>query len=195
MDQKETLVRVEISARHIHLCREDVEILFGKKYKLKPEKDLSQKGEFAASETVDIEYNEQEIKGVRVVGPEREKTQLEITLADAYKLKADIPIRISGDTDKTPGFRIIGPTGVVVKKDGLIVAKRHLHISPRDAQKYSLENGASVSIICGSDGIRETTFHNVEVRVKEGFDMTAHIDVDEANACGLKTCTVGKLLV
>lgn len=195
MEQKETLIPVEISARHIHLCQEDVELLFGKKYKLKSVKKLSQGADFAAEEKVDIEYNEQEIKGIRVVGPERLKTQLEVTFADAYKLKADIPVRLSGDIEKTPGFRIIGPAGVAVKKEGMIVAKRHLHIPPQDAEKFSLKTGDLVSVHCGGDGERELTFQKVEVRVGEGFKLGMHIDVDEANAAGMKTCALGKLLL
>jgi len=195
METKETLVPVEISARHIHLCREDVDALFGKGHKLKSIKKLSQGPDFAAEEKVDIEYNEQEIKGIRVVGPEREKTQLELTMGDAHKLKADIPVRLSGDVEKTPGFRIIGSAGVVVKKEGMIVAKRHLHIFPADADKYGIKNGDMVSVLCGSDGGREVAFHQVEARVKEGFKTTVHIDVDEANAAGLKVCSVGKLLL
>jgi propanediol utilization protein len=193
MEKKETLVPVEISARHIHLCPEDCGILFGKKHKLKPIKDLSQKGEFAAEETVDIEYNEQEIKGIRVVGPEREKTQLELTMADAYKLKADIPVRLSGDVDKTPGFKIIGSAGVVLTKEGMIVAKRHLHVGTKDAEKLGLKNDKLVSVTCGSDGEREVTFHKIPVRVQDNFKLAVHIDVDEANAAGLKVCSVGKL--
>jgi len=195
MQKTETLVPVEISARHIHLSREDGEILFGKNYKLTPIKELSQKGEFAAEEKIDIEYNEQEIKGIRVVGPEREKTQVELTMSDAHKLKADVPVRISGDIEKTPGFKIIGSAGVVIKKEGMIIAKRHLHISPEDAEKYNLKTGDSVSINCGGDGPRELTLHKVEVRVREGFKISVHIDVDEANASGMKTCGIGKLIV
>lgn len=195
MEKKETLVPVEISARHIHLCREDIDVLFGKNHKLKSVKKLSQGPDFAAEETVDIEYNEQELKGIRVVGPEREKTQLELTLSDSYKLKADIPIRISGDIAKTPGFRIIGSAGVVIKKEGMIVARRHLHIGLTDAEKLSLKSGDIVSVRCGGDGERETTFHNVEVRAVEGFKMTMHIDIDEANAAGMKTCALGKLIL
>jgi len=195
MKEKETLVPVEISARHIHLCREDVEALFGKKYRLKPIKKLSQGEDFAAEETVDIEYSEQEIRKIRVVGPEREKTQLELTLADAYKLKADVPVRLSGKIEKTPGFRIIGPAGVAVKKEGAIVAKRHLHASPKDAEKMGLKNGDTVAVRCSDGGEREITFHQVIARVQEGFKLAVHVDVDEANAAGIKTCGVGKLLV
>jgi len=195
MEQKEALVPVEISARHIHLSREDAEALFGKKVKLKSLKKLSQAQDFAAEEMVDIEYNEQEIKGIRVVGPEREKTQLELTLGDAYKLKADIPIRLSGNTEKTPGFRVVGPAGVVIKKEGMIVAKRHLHAEAREAEKLGLKDGDLVSVGCGKDGEREVTFHKIPVRIQPGFKLAVHIDVDEANAAGLKVCSVGKLLL
>jgi len=194
-NKKETMVPVEISARHIHLCREDVEALFGKRCKFRLLKKLSQGKDFAAEETVDVEYNDQEIKGVRVVGPERKKTQLELTLSDAYRLKADIPIRVSGNVDKTPGFRIVGPAGVVVKKEGMIVAQRHLHVSPEDAEKLGLKSGDQISVVCGGSGERELVFHRVEVRVQEGFKLAVHIDVDEANAAGIKTCGVGKLLI
>jgi len=193
MKQKETLIPVEISARHIHLSQEDLEVLFGKGYKLKPIKNLSQAGEFAAEETVDVEVNEITIKGIRVIGPTRIKTQAEVTLSDAYRFKADIPVRLSGFTEKTPGFRAIGPAGVAVKKEGLIVAKRHLHISLQEAEKLALKNGDEASVFCGSDSEREIIFRKVEVRAKDGFKLTMHIDVDEANACGLKTCGIGKL--
>jgi len=187
------MVPVEISARHIHLSQEDSDILFGKGYQLKQLKKLSQGADFAAEETVDIEVNEQEIRGIRVVGPSRAETQLELTFADSYKLKLDIPVRLSGNIAGTPGFRIIGRAGVVVKKEGLIIAKRHLHISPEEAEKYAMKKGDLISITCGE--LRKTTFHDVEVRVQAGFKFTAHIDVDEANACGLKVCGVGRLIL
>lgn len=192
MNQKEIMVPVEISARHIHLNQADKNILFGKDYQLKSMKKLSQGEDFAAEETVDIEVNEQEIRGLRVVGPTRPQTQLELTLADSYKLKADIPVRISGDISGTPGFKIIGSAGVVVKKEGLIVAQRHLHISPEEADKYGIKNEDTVSVICGEK--REITFHQVLVRVVKGFKLTMHIDVDEANAAGLKVCGAGKIV-
>lgn len=187
------MVPVEISARHIHLTAEDVERLFGRGHQLKSLKKLSQADDFAAEETVDIEYNQHEMKGIRVVGPVRPRTQMELTLADAYKLKADVPVRLSGNIDRTPGFRIIGPAGVVVTKEGLIVAKRHLHLSPEEAEKYGIKNEDSVSVTCGDQ--RKITFHDVAVRIGKGFKLSVHIDVDEANACGLKVCGLGKLIV
>ena len=193
MDQKEKeiMVPVEISARHIHLNQADQDILFGKEYKLKVSKKLSQGEDFAAEETVDIEVNEQEIRGVRVVGPVRPETQLELTLSDSYRLKTDIPVRISGNVSGTPGFKAVGLAGAVVKKEGMIVAQRHLHISPEEAEKYGVSNKETVSIVCGEQ--RKITFQNVAVRMAKGFKLTLHIDVDEANTAGLKVCGVGKI--
>lgn len=191
MAEKEIMVPVEISARHIHLSQADQDILFGKGHKLRLLKKLSQGEDFAAEETVDIEVNEQEIKNVRVIGPVRSETQLELTLSDSYKLKTDIPVRISGNIAGTPGFKAIGSAGAVVKKEGMIVAKRHLHLSPEEAEKYAIKNDDMVSVDCGEQ--RKTTFHEVPVRVLKGFKMSMHIDVDEANAAGIKTCGVGKI--
>ena len=191
MDPKEIPVLVEISARHIHLTAGDIGVLFGKRYQLKRQKKLSQGQDFAAKETVDIEVNEQEIKGVRVVGPARPKTQLELTYSDSYRLKMDLPVRISGDIAGTPGFKIIGPAGSAIKKEGIIIAKRHIHVAPEDAQKHNLKPGDEASLICGD--IRQTTFHKLVIRVQPGFKFTAHIDVDEANACGIKTRGLGKM--
>lgn len=192
-----TNIPVEISARHIHLTKEDVEALFGKGYTLKSLKKLSQGEDFAAEETVDVEINGQVIENVRIVGEFREKTQLEITLTDAYRLKTEVPVRLSGDVEKTPGFRILGPKKIFGRKtlektEGMIVAKRHLHLSSNEAISLGLKSGDHVSINCGD--VRETTLHNFEVRVKEGFKLTAHIDTDEANAAGLKSCGIGKLV-
>ncbi|MBM3256693.1 MAG: phosphate propanoyltransferase [Candidatus Moranbacteria bacterium] len=192
MEQKEITVPVEISARHIHLSTGDLDALFGKKHQLKRQKKLSQGQDFAAEETVDIEANEQEIRGVRVIGPPRPNTQLELTFSDAHRLKMDLPVRTSGEIEGTPGFKIIGPSGAVVKKEGMIIAKRHLHAAPEDAQKHNLKPDGEVSLICGDS--RQATFHKLVVRVQPGFKLIAHIDVDEANAAGLKTCSLGKMI-
>lgn len=189
---KEIKIPIEISARHIHLCREDLDVLFGKNYKLTRLKKLSQASDFAAEETVEIEANETTIKNVRVVGEIRPKTQLELTFSDSYKLKMDIPVRLSGDIALTPGFRIIGPAGVVVKKEGMIVAKRHLHLSPKEALELDIKDGDNLSVTSGDQ--RKTTYHEVLARVKEGFRLSCHIDTDEANAMGIKICSLGKLV-
>ncbi len=193
MKNENITVPVEISARHIHLSREDLDVLFGKGYKLNPLKKLSQGSDFAAEEKVDIEVNEEMLKGVRIVGDVRSKTQLELTLSDSHKLKMDIPIRLSGNIEGTPGFRAIGNVGVIQKKEGMIVAKRHFHISPEEAKELGVENGQVVSILCGDK--RKTTFHEVEVRVQAGFKRSVHIDTDEANAVGLKVCGIGEIIV
>ena len=191
--EENIFVPVEISARHIHLSEEDAEVLFGRDYKFKVLKDLSQDGEFAAEETVEIEVGEIALKKVRVVGPLRKKTQLELTLSDSHFLKTDIPFRLSGDVSGSRGFRAIGPAGVVEKKEGMIVAKRHLHLSAKDAKRYGLKTGDSVAVHIA--GERETIFRQVVVRVAKNFQTMVHIDVDEANATGLKSCGRGKLMI
>ena len=195
---QETNVPVEISARHIHLTNEDIEALFGKGYVLQSLKKLSQGADFAAKETVEVEANGQVLKKVRIVGEPRENTQLEITLTDARQLKMKVPIRLSGNVAGSPGFKILGPPKLfgrksLVKKEGMIVAKRHLHLSPQEAEKLGLRSGDRVSVECGGEE-RRATLHNCEVRVKEGFKMAVHIDTDEANAIGLESCGIGKLV-
>lgn len=191
--EENIFVPVEVSARHIHLSQADADILFGKKYLFQTLKELSQKGEFACEEMVDIEVEGVTIKKVRVVGPIREATQLELTLSDSYFLKADIPFRLSGDVAGSRGFRVVGPAGVVEAKEGMIIAKRHLHLSPKDAKRYGLKDGEIVAVQIS--GERETLFHQVAVRVKKNFQTMVHIDVDEANASGLKSCGRGKLVI
>ena len=191
--EENIFVPVEISARHIHLSQSDANILFGQNHQFETLKELSQRGEFAAKETVDIESNEAMLRGVRVVGPMRKATQLELTLSDSYFLKTDIPFRLSGDTAGSRSFRIVGPAGVVEAKEGMIVAKRHLHLSPKDAKRYGLKTGDLVAVHIG--GERETVFHQIVVRVGKNYQTMVHIDVDEANAAGLKSCGRGKLLI
>ncbi len=190
---KEIFVPVEISARHIHLSREDADILFGKNHKFKALKKLSQGEDFASEETVEIEVNETTLRKVRVVGPLRKATQLELTLSDSHFLKTDIPFRLSGEVAGSRGFRVVGPAGLVDKKEGMIVAKRHLHLNSKDAKEYSLKTGDLVNLNIG--GERETTFHQVIVRVADDYQTMVHLDVDEANAAGLKSCGRGKLIL
>lgn len=191
--EENIFVPVEISARHIHLSLADADILFGKNYQFEVLKELSQKGESAFKETVDIEVQGVTIKRVRVVGPTREATQLELTLADSYFLKTDIPFRLSGDLAGSRSFRIVGPAGVVEAKEGMIIAKRHIHLSPKDAKLYGLKNGDVTAVQI--NGERETVFRQVAVRVKKNFQTMVHIDIDEANAAGLKSCGRGKLMI
>jgi putative phosphotransacetylase len=186
-------IPVEISARHIHLSQEDLEILFGEGYQLIQKKALTQPGEFAAQETVTIRFKDKEISQVRVIIPCRPKTQLEISMTDAYGLGLPIVVRQSGDLKGTPGVLLTGPKGQVELKEGVIVAQRHLHISPREALKSGINGKDVVSIKIG--GARMTTFHNFKVRKGDNFKLSAHLDTDEGNAAGIEGKTFGELII
>ena len=177
------------SNRHIHVSAQDLETLFGKGYALKPERALSQPGQFAASETVTIAGPKGRIDQVRVLGPARGKTQVEILTADAFRLGVSPVVRISGDIEGTPGATIIGPAGTVELTSGVIVAMRHVHISVEQASWLGLQNGDLASI--RKDGIRAVVFENVPVRCGEGHNLELHLDLEEANAGGIKN---GELL-
>jgi propanediol utilization protein len=187
-------VPVEVSARHIHLSQKDLEKLFGKKYKLNKLRDLSQKGEFAAKETVSLASRFQGfIANVRVLGPVRKETQVELAQTDAIKLGVEAPVVISGDLSKVkPVVEVRGPKGKILAK--AIVAKRHLHCSLADAKKLGIKNGQQIAIqIIGERGL---IFDNVIVRVAPKMYLACHIDTDEANAGGLgKVCGQGLLLI
>ncbi|MDD5289798.1 MAG: phosphate propanoyltransferase [Patescibacteria group bacterium] len=192
-NQKRTIISVEVSARHIHLSQKDLEKLFGQKYKLNKLRDLSQKGEFASKETVSLASR---VKGfidkVRVLGPVRKETQVELAQTDVIKLGIEAPLAVSGDLQKVkPVLEVRGPKGKIMAK--AIVAKRHVHCSPAEAKKIGLKNGQKVKIeIMGERGL---VFDNVVVRVAPKMVMSCHIDTDEANAAGLgKICGVGKLI-
>ena len=172
------------SNRHIHVSQQDLEALFGRGYALSPERALSQPGQFAAKETVSIVGPKGRIDQVRVLGPARGKTQVEILLADAFKLGISPVVRISGDIEGTPGAVIIGPAGSVEISFGVIVAMRHVHISPEQAVWLGLQNGDRVSI--RKDGARALVLENVPVRCGEGHDLELHLDLEEANAGGIK---------
>jgi putative phosphotransacetylase len=197
-------IPLEISARHIHLTREDIDKLFGEGYQLKVLKELSQPGMFAAEELVTIFHykfdkdkktsEEILIPNVRIVGPERDYTQFEISFTGARKLGIVPPIRESGKVEGSPGFKIIGPKCCVTKKEGMIVAKRHIHITPRQAQVLNVQDGTDIQIKAGVGGERELIFDKVRVRVKDTYDLAIHIDTDEANSAGLQTCTFGELV-
>lgn len=173
-------VRVGISNRHVHLCKKDLNALFGNDCKLTKMKDLSQTGQFASRETVTIKGPRGCIEKVRILGPEREKTQVEILLSDTYKLGIKAPLRESGDTANTPGIIISGPNGTVNLSEGIIVAARHIHANDDEAIQYGLRNGDRVRVSIKGD--RGVEFNNVLVRVHPSFRMEFHIDMDEANA-------------
>ena len=184
-DKNGMSVPVGVSARHIHLSRAHVETLFGKGYTLIPRAELMG-GQYAANETVTIVgLKLRAIENVRVLGPERAATQVEISATDAIRLGISPPLRESGDIKGSAPITVIGPKGAVYLDEGCIIAARHIHMSPADADKAGLTDGDTVSIdVPGSRGV---TLNNVRIRVAPSFTLEMHIDTDEANACGLKT--------
>ncbi|WP_123040137.1 phosphate propanoyltransferase [Cohnella candidum] len=178
-------IPVGVSNRHIHLSPEHVEALFGPGYRLTPMKELSQKGQFAARETVTLIGPKGMLTGVRVLGPARGASQAEISRTDGFALGIHPPVRLSGDIAGTPGVTVAGEKGVIVMQEGLIVARNHVHMSPEDAQKYGVQNGDS--LIVQSLGERKVLFAGVIVRVHPNYSLDLHLDTDEANAASLKT--------
>ncbi len=176
-------VPVASSARHVHLCRADVEKLFGPGYQLQKFRDLSQPGQFACKEQVTVVGPKGKLERVRVLGPERKDTQVEIALTDSFALGIRPPVRMSGKVAGSPGCTLIGPYGQAEVAQGVIVAARHLHISPEQAKLYGLQDGQIVRL--KSDGERAVVFENVVVRAGNGHDFEVHLDTDEANALAM----------
>jgi propanediol utilization protein len=180
---------VSISARHIHLTDEHVEKLFGKGKKLTPEKDLYQDGFFAAAETVMIVGPRRRmIPNVRVLGPTRKASQVELAFTDTISLGIDAPVRHSGDIQGTPGCVLVGPAGAVELHEGVIRAARHVHINPRDCAYYGVKNGEFVSLKVNSPHCA-VTFEDLLVRQDQNAKLEVHIDTDEGNACDLDHAT------
>jgi len=178
-------VPVGVSARHIHLSRPHVDMLFGAGHQLVRKAELMG-GQFAAAETVTIVgTNMQAIENVRVLGPERKQTQVEISATDRIKLGVAAPLRDSGDIQKSASVTIIGPKGSVYLDEGCIVAARHIHMSPDDAASFGVSDGDIVS--AEINGERGLQLDNIKIRTDASFTLEMHIDTDEANACLLKT--------
>ena len=174
-------IPIEISARHIHLSKNDVENLFGKNHNLKKTKDISQPNQFACKETVSLINGDKIIENVRIVGPERTNTQVEISKTDAFTLKVNPPVRISGDIKNSSPITLKSRQKTITIKEGLIIAKRHLHIAPSEAEKLNIKNGDKVSVRI--DGERSLVYNEIIVRSHEGIDeLSMHLDTDEANA-------------
>jgi acetate kinase len=185
-------IPVEISAHHLHLSAEHVEALFGKGHPLTCHADLSQPGQYACKEQVTLVGPKGRIERVRVLGPVRKETQIEITMTEQFKLGIHPPIRESGDINGTPGITLIGPAGEAVLAKGVICAMRHIHMTPSDALVYGVQDKSIVSVRVA--GVRELVFGNVLVRVNPNFKLAMHIDTDEANAAGLSGGTTGVLV-
>ena len=173
---------VETSARHVHVTPEHLAILFGEGHELTKKKDLSQPGQFASEEKVIVRGPRGELK-CSILGPCRNFTQIEVSLTEARQLGIEALVRESGDIEGTNGCTLIGPAGEVTVDKGVIAAKRHIHMTPEDAERFGVENGQIVSVQVEGNN-RSLTFGDVVIRVSEKFKLAMHIDTDESNASG-----------
>lgn len=189
--KNQMVIEVEASGRHIHLSEEHLQILFGPLYTLTKVKDLSQPGQYACKERVTITGPKGSIKNVVVLGPTRKETQVEVSLTDASALGAKIPIRESGHIEDTPGITVSTEMASITLNKGLIVAKRHIHITPKDAEKFGVKDKEIVKVeVLGE---RPLIFGDTVIRVSPNFRTYMHIDYDEANACGFTKGTICRI--
>ncbi len=186
-------VLIETSDRHVHLSRKDLDTLFGEGYELTKKKDLSQPGQFACNERVDVIGPKRTLTGVSILGPVRKDTQVEISMTDSRSIGVEAHIRESGDIDGSAPCKIVGPKGEVELSQGVIVAKRHIHMTPADARKLGVKDRDVVSVKVESDG-RSLIFGDVIVRVSDNFSLAMHIDTDESNAAGIKSAVSGTVI-
>lgn len=177
----EKTVMVETSARHVHVTEETLEILFGKGYQLTKKKDLSQPGQFACEERVQVIGPKNSFPAVSILGPTRPADQVELSASDARSIGVAAPVRESGDIAGSGACKLVGPKGEVELKEGVIVAKRHIHMTPEDAENYSVKDKQVVSVKIDSPE-RSLVFGDVVVRVSPKFKLAMHIDTDESNA-------------
>lgn len=185
-------ILVEISARHIHLSQKNLEILFGKGYKLKELRKLPTTNQFATKETLNIKVGSEKISKVRIVGPLRKKTQVELSITDAINLGINPPIRKSGNLKGTPGIILISSRRRIKLKSGVIIPWRHIHCNPKEAKMLNLKEGKLVSIEVR--GKKSLIFHNVKVRVNDEWKLVLHLDTDEGNAAGITRKGNGEIL-
>ncbi len=185
---------VETSARHVHVSQADLETLFGAGYQLTPKKDLSQPGQYACAERVDVVGPKKTLTGVSILGPVRKETQVEISLTDARSIGVNAPIRESGDTAGSGACKLVGPCGEVELAQGVIAAKRHIHMTPADAAEMDVQDKDVVCVKVLTDG-RNTIFGDVVVRVNENFALAMHIDTDESNAAACGRNQMGEIVM
>lgn len=183
---------IALSNKHVHLSQGDIETLFGSGHQLTHFKPLSQPGQFACEEKVDLVGPKGTIKGVRVLGPARPATQVEISLADGFALGVKAPIKESGDIEGTPGLKLVGPAGEVELEKGVIVASRHIHMSLDDAAKFGVQDKQIVKV--KTFGPRAIVFENVLVRANEKFALEMHVDIEEGNAAGVRNGELVELI-
>lgn len=186
MERSKTVIPVGISNRHVHLNQEHWDVLFGKSLEPRKFRAVKQPGFYACFETVDIEGPKGIVEKVRLIAPHRPKTQIEISKTDAGVLGLKPPVRDSGDLAGSTPVRVIGPKGTIEIKEGLIIARRHIHFHPLEAQAMGIKDGEVVRVRAGIGGIRELVYEQVLCRVSDKFSMELHVDTDEANAAWLK---------
>ena len=184
-------VIIETSARHLQLSRKDLDTLFGAGYQLTPKKDLSQPGQFACNEKVKVEGPKGSLN-MSILGPERSASQVEVSFTDARALGIQVPVRESGDIEGSPSVKLVGPAGEVTIPCGVIAAKRHIHMTPADAEKLGLKDKDVVSV--KTSGERSVVFNETVVRVSDKFLLRMHIDTDEANAAGIAGEVEGEII-
>ena len=188
----ENKVLVETSARHVHLSAEHIEALFGKGATLTNKKELSQPGQYACEERVKLVGPKKEIANVIILGPARPATQVEISFTDARTLGITAPVRESGDVAGTPGLKLVGPAGEVELEEGVIIAKRHIHLTPEAAEQFNVQDKEIVKVKIDSE--RTTIFDDVVVRVSPKFSAAMHIDTDESNASAAFGLVYGEII-
>ncbi len=185
LDQIENYkIPIGVSNRHVHLCKDDLETLFGEGYELTKKSDLKQPGQFASNELVTIRGSKGEFENVRILGPIRNKTQVEISLTDSFRLGVKAPIKESGKLEGTPGLEIIGPKGKISVDEGTIVALRHIHMTPKEARLMNVKDGDFVDVEIF--GQRRAIMSKVLVRVSDSYRLEMHLDTDEANSVSIK---------
>ena len=182
-------IELEASGRHVHVTREQAMTLFG--HPLTPERPLSQPGQFLSRERVTVKGPKGEFQNIAVLGPERQVGQVEISLTDGRQLGLSAPVRLSGDVAGTPGALLIGPKGTVQLNQGVIVAQRHVHLTPQAAEGFGVKHGQTVRLRTFTG--RPLIFEDVAVRVSPDFAPYAHLDYDEANACGFQKGDLGRI--
>lgn len=185
---------VEVSARHVHLTREDLDTLYGKGYELTFKKALTQPGQFASEERVRVIGPKGEFPAMSILGPVRPYTQVELSLGDARSIGIKAPIRESGDLEGSGGCKIVGPCGEIEIEKGVIVARRHIHATPEDAERMNLKDREIVSVEIPSALERKLIFGDVLVRVSKSAGLAMHIDTDESNAAGMAPNTIGRII-
>ena len=184
---------VETSARHVHVSEQDFKVLFGEGASLTPKKDLSQPGQFACAERVTIVGPKKELAGVSILGPFRKSTQVELSATDARSIGLPIVVKESGDLAGTPGCKIIGPAGSIEISEGVIVAKRHIHATTKDAEELGVKDKDIVNVKIETNG-RSLIFGDVVVRVSDSYALAMHIDTDESNAASACGSTMGEIV-